>query len=119
IRLVLTIIFVYQSSQKFKDMKAFSKNDGVPLWLSWIVAIAEAAAAVSFATGILSQVAGLGVILLMLFTISMYIFVWHTKYWAQKGGWEYDILVILLAAVIVVYGAGPVAIPVPFLSVVH
>jgi hypothetical protein len=27
-------------------------------------------------------------------------------YWAQRGGWEYDVMLFVLAAVVVCFGAG-------------
>ena len=54
----------------------------------------------------LAQWAGLGVVLLMCATISMHLFKWHSPYWASKRGWEYDLLLLILAAVIAVFGAG-------------
>lgn len=114
VRAMLTVAFVRESLLKLKDIRGFAKNDGVPLPVAWIVAIAEGAAALSFASGILTQWAGLGVILLMLVTTSMQIFRWHSTYWAGKGGPEYDLLLLTLAAVVVVFGTGPIAIPTLF-----
>ena len=114
VRALLTVAFARESILKLKDIRAFAKNDGVPVPLALVVAIAELAAALSFATGVLAQWAGLGVILLMLITTGMQVFRWHSKYWAQKGGPEYDLLLLTLATVIVVFGPGKIAIPTLF-----
>jgi len=114
VRAMLTVAFCRESLLKLKDIPAFAKNDGVPVPLAWVVAIAEGAAALSFASGILAPWAGLGVVLLMLITTSMQIFRWHSTYWAGKGGPEYDLLLLTLAAVIAVFGPGAIAIPTLF-----
>lgn len=110
IRLILVIIFVAEVKIKLKDIKAFAKNDGIPLGAAYFLVIAEAAAALSMLTGIMAQWAALGIILLMIITICLHIFKWHSPYWANKRGWEYDLLILLLAGVILVFGAGDLAL---------
>jgi putative oxidoreductase len=56
--------------------------------------------------GILPQLAALGLMLLMLGTMRLHIFRWKSPYWASKGGWEYDLMLFTLSAVILVHGAG-------------
>ncbi|GAA1809464.1 DoxX family protein [Brevibacterium celere] len=114
VRGLLAFTFFHESLLKLKDVRRFAKNDGLPLPLAWFVPIAEFAAALSFATGVLAQFAGIGVVVLMLITISMQNFRWHSKYWAADNGWEYDLFLLTLAAAIAVFGAGPIAIPTLF-----
>lgn len=110
VRLLLAITFFAESRVKFKDLKAFSKNDGVPVPVAFFIASAEFAAAVAMLSGVLAQWAGLGLILLMCGTISLHLFKWHSPYWANKRGWEYDLLMLAFAAVIVAFGAGQLAL---------
>lgn len=114
VRAVLTVAFVREFMVKAKDIPRFAKADGLNVPTAWFVAIAELAAAVSFGTGVLAQWAGLGVVVLMLITTSLHVFKWHSKYWASAGGPEYDLLLLVLAAVITAFGAGPIAIPALF-----
>jgi len=106
VRVVLSITFFAEARVKFKDIKAFSKNDGVPVQLAYIIATAELCAALGMLSGVLAQWAGIGIVLLMCGTISFHIFKWHSPYWANKRGWEYDLLMLILGAVIAVFGAG-------------
>ncbi len=106
VRIVLSITFFAEARHKFKDIKAFSKDDGVPVPAAYAIAAAELCAAVGMVTGVLAQWAGVGLVLLMLGTIGMHIFKWHSAYWVAKGGWEYDLLMLTLAAVIVAFGPG-------------
>jgi putative oxidoreductase len=110
VRALLTVAFVREFLVKSKDIARFAKNDGLNIPTAWFVAIAELAAAVSFATGILAQWAGLGVIMLMLITTSLHLFKWRSKYWASAGGPEYDLLLLVLAAVITAFGSSPIAV---------
>lgn len=106
VRLVLTITFLQEARVKFRDIKKFAKNDSVPIPFAIFIAVAELCAALSMASGVLAQWAGVGIVVLMCGTIGMHIMKWRSAYWASKGGWEYDLLMLVLAAVIVVFGAG-------------
>ncbi len=110
VRIVLAITFFAEARVKFKDIKTFSKNDGVPIWAAYIIATAEFCAALGMLSGVLAQWAGVGLVILMCGTISLHIFKWHSPYWASKRGWEYDLLMLTLAAAIAVFGAGQLAI---------
>lgn len=106
VRLVLVVTFFSEAKFKFADINGFAKKDGVPVAVAYFVAVAEACAMLGMLTGVLAQWAGLGLVALMLATISLQIFKWHSPYWANKHGWEYDLLMLVLAAVIVAFGAG-------------
>ncbi|WP_166823577.1 DoxX family protein [Brevibacterium limosum] len=114
VRALLTVAFVREFLVKAKDIPAFARNDGLNVPTAWFVAVAELAAALSFATGVLAQLAGIGVIVLMIITTSLHVFKWNSTYWASAGGPEYDLLLLVLAAVITAFGAGPIAIPALF-----
>lgn len=106
VRLVLSVTFFIEARIKFRDIKEFSKADNLPLPVAYFVAIAEAAAALGMLTGVLAQWAGIGLVLLMMITIVLHVFKWRSPYAARKGGWEYDLLLLALAAVIACMGAG-------------
>ena len=106
VRIVLAITFFAEARFKFKDIKSFSKNDGLPIPAAYAVATAELCAALGMLSGVLAQWAGIGLVLLMLGTIGLHIFKWHSPYWANKGGWEYDLMLLVFAAVIAVEGPG-------------
>lgn len=110
VRLVLVVTFTYEARFKLRDIRGFAKKDGLAVPVAMFVAIAEGCAALSMLTGVLAQWAGLGLILLMIATICLHIFKWHSPYWASKRGWEYDLLMLVLAAVIVVFGSGAFSI---------
>lgn len=106
VRVVLVITFVSETRYKLQDIRKFAKNDGIPLPVAYFIAIAEFCAALGMLTGVLAQWAGLGIMILMIATIGLHIFKWHSPYWASKRGWEYDLLMLVLAAIILVFGPG-------------
>lgn len=110
VRAMLAVAFAREFLLKVKDVRKFARNDAVPVPIAWCVVVAEGAAALSFASGVLATWAALGVILLMLMTTALHVFKWHSKYWAQQGGPEYDLLLLTLAAVIAVFGPGEFAL---------
>lgn len=114
VRAMLAVAFAREALLKLKDVPKFARNDGLPVPVAWGVVVAEAAAALSFATGVLAVWAGIGVVLLMLATTALHVFKWRSTYWAQQGGPEYDLLLLTLAAVIAVLGPGAFAVPMPF-----
>lgn len=113
VRVLLAIAFFSEARYKLKDIKAFSKNDGLPLPVAYFIAIAELCAALGMLTGVLAQWAGVGVVLLMFGTICLHVFKWHSPYWASKRGWEYDVIMLAFAAVIAAYGPGLFALTPP------
>lgn len=110
VRVILTVTFAYEARYKLKDIKGFAKNDGMPVPIAYFVAFAELAAALSMITGVLAQWAGLGLVLLMIGTICLHVFKWHSPYWASKKGWEYDLLMLAFAAIIVAFGPGTLTV---------
>ncbi len=110
VRMLLAITFFAEAKYKFKDIEAFSKNDGVPILAAYAIATAELLAALGMLTGVLAQWAGIGLVLLMIGTICLHIFKWHSPYWANKKGWEYDLIMLAFAAVIVAFGPGQFAL---------
>lgn len=110
VRVVLAVTFFAEARHKFKDMKSFAKNDGLPLPFAYVVAVAELSAAFGMLSGVLAQWAGVGLVLLMCGTTLLHVFKWHSPYWANKRGWEYDLLMLTLAAIVAVFGAGEFAL---------
>ena len=112
IRVIVSATFFASSVKKLRNVKAAAKNDGIPVPLMGIVAVAEFAGALGMISGVLGRFAAIGLMLLMLVTISFHIFRWKSPYWAEKGGWEYDLMLFALSGVVAILGAGWLAIPI-------
>ncbi len=69
--------------------------------------IGEVAGALGVAAGVLTQLAALGLILIMLGAIQKKIFVWHTGFWGEKSsGWHYDLMFVLMNLLIAFTNGG-------------
>lgn len=110
VRIMLAVTFFNEALVKLKDIKKFSRNDGVPISVAYFLVAAELCAALGMASGVLAQWAGIGLVVLMTITICLHLFKWHSPYWAAKRGWEYDLLLLTLAAVIAVFGPGTIVL---------
>jgi len=59
------------------------------------------------ALGTLTQLAAIGLILIMLGAIQKKIFVWKTGFWGHRAyGWHYDLMLVVMNLVIVATGGG-------------
>ena len=68
---------------------------------------AEIAGGLGVAFGVLTQLAAIGLILIMLGAIQRKIFVWHTGFWGEKAaGWHYDLMLVLIDLVIACTNGG-------------
>lgn len=77
---------------------------GFTLFLGMI----ECAGALGVTLGVLTQLAAIGLILVMLGAIQKKLFKWHTGFWGKHGtdGWSYDTIMILMNLVIATTGGG-------------
>ena len=110
IRLIVALSFFFSALNKAKNPRRSAKQNGIPYPLLLFVMCAEFAGAIGLITGVLGQFAALGLMLLMAGTLFLHILVWKTKYWANKGGWEYDLMLFALCAVIVAFGVGSISV---------
>jgi putative oxidoreductase len=69
--------------------------------------VAELAGGLGVVFGVLTQLAALGLILVMLGAIYKKIAVWHTGLWGDKAsGWHYDLMLVLMNLVIITTNGG-------------
>jgi uncharacterized membrane protein YphA (DoxX/SURF4 family) len=56
----------------------------------------------------LTQLAGIGLILVMCGSIRKKIFFWHSGFWGESGtnGWSYDLLIVVMNLVIFTTAGG-------------
>ena len=69
---------------------------------------AELAGGLGVISGVLAQLAAIGLILVMLGAIQKKIFTWHTGFWGKSGtnGWSYEIMLVVMNLVIVTTRGG-------------
>jgi putative oxidoreductase len=106
-RLLVGVVFVSSGWNHVKDPVARAKSIGTSPGFTRFLGLAELAAGLGVALGILPRFAALGIILIMLGAIQKKIFVWHTGFWGKASdGWHYDLLFVAMCLVIASTGGG-------------
>ena len=108
LRLMVAIIFGSSGWSHLTRSDERSKSIGMSKGFTLFLGAAELAGSLGVAFGVFSQLAALGLILLMLGAIQKKIFVWHTGFWGKDGtsGWHYDLMMIVMNLVIMTTGGG-------------
>jgi putative oxidoreductase len=107
LRVMVGIVFVNSGWSDLRDPAGRSKNLGMSKGFTIFLGAAELAGGLGVAFGVFTQLAALGLILIMLGAIQKKIFVWHTGFWGEKGsGWHYDLLFIVMNLVIAFTNGG-------------
>lgn len=106
-RLMVGVVFAASGYSHLKDPAARAKSIGTSKALTIFLGIGEVAGALGVACGVLTQLAALGLILVMLGAIYKKIFAWHTGFWGEKAsGWHYDLLFVVMNLVILFTDGG-------------
>ena len=107
LRLMVALVFASSGYSHLRDPESRSKSIEMPKGFTIFLGMAEVAGALGVAFGVLTQLAALGLIVVMLGSISKKIFAWHTGFWGEKTyGWHYDLMFILMNLVIASTGGG-------------
>ena len=102
------IVFITSGYKHLKDPEARSKDIGMSKSFTIFLGAAELAGGLGVISGVLAQLAAIGLILVMLGAIQKKILVWHTGFWGKSGtnGWSYDTMLVVMNLVIVTTGGG-------------
>jgi putative oxidoreductase len=107
LRLMVGLVFVTSGYSHLKDPEARAKSIEMSKGFTVFLGIAEVAGGLAVAAGVLTQLAAIGLILVMLGAIYKKIFAWHTGFWGEKAsGWHYDLMFILMNLVIAFTNGG-------------
>ncbi len=107
LRLMVAAVFVASGWNDLKDPKGRAQSIGMGPGFTILIGMAELAGGLGIAAGVLTQLAAIGLILIMLGAIQRKIFVWHTGFWGEKtSGWHYDLMLLVMNLVIACTGGG-------------
>jgi putative oxidoreductase len=107
LRLVVGLVFITSGWRHARDPVTRAKSIGMSPGFTRLLGIAELAGGLGVALGVLTQLAALGLILIMLGAIQRKIFVWKTGFWGKAtDGWHYDLLFVAMCLVIATTGGG-------------
>jgi len=106
-RLLVGLVFIASGWSHAKDPVTRGKAIGMSPGFTRFLGLAELAGGLGVASGVLTPIAALGLILIMIGAIQKKISVWHTGFWGKHSdGWHYDLLFIAMCLVIATTGGG-------------
>jgi putative oxidoreductase len=107
LRLVVAVVFFESGRRHAADPVGRAASIGLSPGFTRFLGLGEMAAALGVGLGVLTQVAALGLILIILGAIQKKVFVWHTGFWGEKTyGWHYDLTYLVASLVILTTGGG-------------
>ena len=111
LRMIIATIFLVHGLPKWKMWKAkpSAQMSSAMLGIFRLLSLAEPLGALGLATGTLTQLASLGLALVMLGAIYNKAFKWKRTF-SGEGGWEFDLSILGGLVVLIVIGAGTIAI---------
>jgi putative oxidoreductase len=107
LRLMVAAIFLSSGWSHLTKAQERSQSIGMTKGFTMFLGVAELAGGLGVAVGVLTQLAAIGLILVMLGAIQKKIFVWHTGFWGKNTtGWHYDLMLVIMNLVILFTDGG-------------
>ncbi len=107
LRLMVGVVFVTSGWSHVTRAEERSKSIGKSKGFTVFLGVAEVAGGLGVMSGMLTQLAAIGLIVVMLGAIQKKIFVWKTGFWGEKTfGWHYDLMLVLMSLVILFSDGG-------------
>ena len=107
LRLMVAAIFATSGFGHLRNPDARSKSIEMSKPFTIFLGVAEIAAALGVATGLLASWAAIGLILVMLGSSYKKAIIWKTGFWGKGGqGWHYDLMLIVMNLVLLTVGPG-------------
>jgi putative oxidoreductase len=114
-RCIIAAVFFSSGWSTAANPVARGKQNGMSPGLARFVGIAEVAGALGVLTGVLGQLAAMGLIIIMLGAIKKKILDWHTGFWGTESqGWHYDLVFVIMNLVVITTGGGLYVLPTMF-----
>ena len=107
LRLMVGLVFVTSGWSHVTKADERAKSIGLGKGVTIFLGAAEVAGGLGVAFGVLTQLASIGLILVMLGAIDRKMRVWKTGFWGEKSsGWHYDLMFVLMLMVIITANGG-------------
>ncbi|NNG15708.1 MAG: DoxX family protein [Gemmatimonadales bacterium] len=109
-RLLVGFLFVYSGLGKYRKLRKFAEENGLPVVVAFLAVSAEFLGGLSVGLGIVPQLGALAIMGVMTGSMYHHIVKWKSPYWAASGGWEYDLMWFTMCLVIAVTGGGSIGL---------
>lgn len=109
LRLMVALVYGTSGWNHLRNPEERSKSIEMSKGFTIFLGIAEVLGSLGIAFGVLTQLAAVGLILIMLGAIQKKIFVWHIGFWAANG-WNYEVMLVIMNLVILVTAGGRYAL---------
>jgi putative oxidoreductase len=107
LRVMVGLVFIDSGYNDLRAPAARGQSLGLPKHVILFLAAAELLGGFAVAIGLLTQLASIGLILIMLGAVQKKIFVWKTGFWGKDGlGWNYELILISMLLVILCTNGG-------------
>ena len=111
LRLMVATVFFSSGMNHLRDPAARSKSIEASTGFTVFLGSAEVLGSTGVALGILTQLAAIGLMLIMLGAIQKKVFVWKTGFWGGRAyGWHYDLMLLVMNLVILLTGGGKLVV---------
>ena len=109
LRLMVAVVFFASGLNHLKDPVARAQSIGASPRFTVFLGTTEVLGSTGVALGILTQLAAIGLMLIMLGAIQKKIFVWKSGFWGGHG-WHYDLMLLVMNLAIVLTGGGKLVV---------
>lgn len=107
LRVMVGLVFIDSGYNDLKNPDARSTSLGLPKGLLVFLGVAELLGGAAVIVGFLTQLASVGLILIMLGALHKKAFVWKTGFWGKDGlGWNYELIIVSMLLVILCTNGG-------------
>jgi putative oxidoreductase len=107
LRLMVGLVFVSSGYSHLKDPGARARSIEMSKGFTIFLGAGELAGGLGVTFGVLTQLAAIGLILIMFGAIQKKILSWHTGFWGEKAsGWHYDLMLVLMNLMILFTDGG-------------
>ena len=107
LRAMVGIVFVTSGWSHMRHSEERSKSIEMSRGFTMFLGAAEFLGGLGIVAGVLTQLAAMGLILVMLGAIQKKVVRWHTGFWGEKSsGWHYDLLFVVMNLVILTTNGG-------------
>ncbi|HLX25983.1 MAG TPA: DoxX family protein [Candidatus Cybelea sp.] len=107
LRVMVGIAFIDSGYNHVREPEKRGQSIGLPKGVTLFLGIAELLGGFAVIAGVLTQLAAIGLILVMLGALQKKIFVWKTGFWGKDGlGWNYELTLVSMLLVILCTNGG-------------